>query len=94
MAICTIGELMLMPTSSALVANIAPEDKRGRYMSVFNLSQGVGRGIGPITGGFLSDTFAPVMIWFGGMVMALLSAVSYFLLKPAYEKMKASGRIK
>jgi len=94
MAICTIGELMLMPTSSALVANIAPEDKRGRYMSVFNLSQGVGRGIGPITGGFLSDTFAPVMIWFGGMVMALLSAISYFLLKPAYDKMKTSGRIK
>ena len=30
----------------------------------------------------------------GGMVMALLSAISYFLLKPAYEKMKASGRIK
>ena len=30
-----------------LVANIAPPDMRGRYMSAFNLNMGIGRGLGP-----------------------------------------------
>ena len=44
----TIGELILVPTSSTYVANLAPIDKRGRYMSLYGLSWPVGAGIGPL----------------------------------------------
>jgi len=36
--IITIGEMVIMPTASALAANFAPEAMRGRYMAVFGLS--------------------------------------------------------
>ena len=32
--VITIGEMVIMPTSSALATNFAPEDMRGRYMAV------------------------------------------------------------
>jgi len=30
--IITVGEMVIMPTASALATNFAPEDMRGRYM--------------------------------------------------------------
>lgn len=93
MLVCTFGELLLAPTSSTLVANIAPPDQRGRYMSAFNLSMGIGRGLGPLMGGVINDRVAPFMIWYTGSVIALVSTLGYYLLRPAYDKIKESGRL-
>lgn len=79
MVVMTVGELVLMPTSSAYAASCAPADMRGRYMSVYNLSWPVAAGIAPVAGGFLSDTLGPVTTWYGGM-LAGLPAVAWFLL--------------
>ena len=38
MVVMTVGELILVPTASTYAANLAPVDKRGRYMSIFGLS--------------------------------------------------------
>lgn len=77
MVIMTVGELMLMPTSTTYVANLAPVDMRGRYMSIYSLTWGVAQGIGPLMGGLLSDTYGPSTPWFfGGLAGAL--AVSAF----------------
>jgi MFS family permease len=80
MVIMTIGELILAPTSSTYVANLAPIDKRGRYMSLYGLTWPIGSGIGPLFGGVLSDTLGPRATWFGGLVAGLLSALLFFLL--------------
>jgi predicted MFS family arabinose efflux permease len=87
MVIITTGELILIPTASTFVANIAPQDMRGRYMSIFSLSWGVAAGIGPIVGGFLNDTISPKAIWYGGGLISLLGAAWFFL---QYKKRKAS----
>jgi len=89
MVILTIGEMIVMPTSTALTANLAPPTMRGRYMSVYGLTWGVGLGIGPVIGGFLNDNLAPVAIWYGGLVMGLVGALGFVLLAhalPAQEK--------
>jgi len=39
MVIMTIGELIIVPTSSTYVANLAPTDMRGRYMSLYGLDR-------------------------------------------------------
>ena len=52
----TVGELMVSPTSNALVANMAPPDKRARYMGIYSLTYTFGTGIGPVMGGVLSDS--------------------------------------
>ena len=83
MVILTIGEMIVMPTSTALTANLAPPDMRGRYMSIYGLTWGIGFGIGPVIGGFLNDNLAPVAIWYGGLVMGLAAAVGFVLLARA-----------
>ena len=76
----TIGEMIVVPTSTALTANLAPPATRGRYMSVYSLTWGIGFGIGPVIGGFLNDNLAPVAIWYGGLVMGLAAATGFVLL--------------
>ena len=76
----TFGELSLVPTATALVANIAPADMRARYMGIFSLSFRIGAGIGPVIGGVLSDTIAPVATWVGGVGVCLVAALGFWLL--------------
>ncbi|MGB2911606.1 MAG: MFS transporter [Anaerolineales bacterium] len=79
MVIMTMGELILVPTANTYAANLAPPDKRGRYMSIFGLSWRVAIGIGPIFGGMLNDNIGPASIWFGGAVLGALSVVFFLL---------------
>jgi len=83
MVIMTIGELIIVPTSSTYVANLAPADMRGRYMSIYGLTGVVANGIGPVAGGFLNDRFSPKAIWYGGGLSGLISAIffGYFSLR-------------
>jgi MFS family permease len=53
----TAGEVTLAPISSAVVAESAPPDKRGRYMGFFTLSQTMGQSLSPLLGGVLLDAF-------------------------------------
>lgn len=80
MVITTVGELMLVPTATALVSNIAPADMRARYMGVFSLSFRIGAGIGPVVGGLLNDQVAPVAIWYGALASCLAAAAGFGVL--------------
>jgi MFS family permease len=80
MVVMTIGELILMPTSSSYVANLAPADMRGRYMSIYGLTWNVAAGIGPVVGGFLNDNVAPAATWYGGMIAGLFGMVGFMRL--------------
>ena len=51
MVILTIGELLIAPTGTAVAANLAPPDMRGRYMGLYGITWGVAFGIGPVIGG-------------------------------------------
>ena len=33
------------------------------------------------------------MIWYSGSLIALVSTIGYYLLRPAYVKLKESGRV-
>jgi MFS family permease len=56
-----------------LVANFAPEDKRGRYMAVSGLAWGIPSIVGPSAAGLILDNFNPFMLWY---VAARISAVA------------------
>ncbi len=81
MVILTIGEMIMIPTSTALAANMAPADMRGRYMGIYGLTWGIGFGTGPVIGGILNDRIAPAMIWIGGLVMGFAAAIGFVFLK-------------
>lgn len=80
MVILTFGELTLVPTASKYVADLAPADLRGRYMSIHWLGWGAARTLSPIIGGFLNDNIAPRAIWIGGLLIGLTSTLGLFLL--------------
>jgi predicted MFS family arabinose efflux permease len=92
MIVVTIGELMIVPTATTYTANLAPPDMRGRYMSIFSLTWGIGTGIGPVVGGYLNDTIGPQAIWYGGGLIAL-AGTAWFIIQ-ALTKEKAPDVVK
>jgi MFS family permease len=81
MVIMTVGELVVVPRSSAHAANLAPVDKRGRYMSLYGLTWNVAAGISPVLGGLVSDRIGPRAPWTFGAVIGLLAVLAFRRLK-------------
>ena len=75
MVLMTFGELTLIPTVSKYIADRAPSDMRGRYMSFYWFAWGIARGAAPLIGGFLNDNVSPHAIWYGGLIIGLLSTI-------------------
>ncbi len=78
--IITIGEMVIMPTASALAANFAPEDMRGRYMAVFGLSWALPATVGPSAAGLILDNFNPNLLWYVGALICAVSVLSFYFL--------------
>ena len=80
MVLMSMGELILAPTGSKYVAEIAPKELRGRYMSVYWLTWGLARSVAPMAGGYMHDNIGPQSIWWSGLAIGLLSAFVLYLL--------------
>jgi len=78
--IITIGEMIVVPTSQALVAGFAPADMRGRYMAVAGLSWAIPSTIGPGLAGFIMDNYNPNLVWYIGGALCVLSVLAYYAL--------------
>jgi len=76
-AVWTLGEMIMVPISSALAADMAPETKRGRYMAVSGATWGLGWMLGPLLAGLVSDSLGPVHVWTGSFVVGLIAAAGY-----------------
>ena len=80
MVVMTIGELITAPTATTFVANLAPQDQRGRYLGVFGLTWHVAMAIGPFAAGILTDAFGIRSPWFVSVLVGLLSVYAFVLL--------------
>jgi MFS family permease len=72
MVIATIGEMILLPTSTNHVSRLAPEDKRARYMSLYTITWSIGTALGPLVGGLLNDGISPSATWIGTGLLGLV----------------------
>lgn len=93
MVILTIGELVLIPTTTTYVANLAPPDMRGRYMSIYNLAAAVAMMIGPAVGGFTNDNLGPRNIWLVGFSIGIVSPILYLMLSRQQNRQSAESRM-
>jgi MFS family permease len=75
MIIFSLGELIVVPTATAYTANRAPQEARGCYMNIYWACCGLARGLAPLIGGYLNDQIHPAAIWYGGFLLALISAM-------------------
>ncbi|MDP4720986.1 MAG: MFS transporter [Akkermansiaceae bacterium] len=60
--VLTLGEMIAMPIASSYVANLAPDDMRGRYMGVLGFSWNTAVGVGPMVGLWIFGR-SPELLW-------------------------------
>ena len=80
MVIITVGEMLVAPVSLAIVANLAPEDMRGRYMAVYGISWGIPFAIGPYLAGLILDNADPRLLWYAAGILGFLGAAGFLRL--------------
>jgi MFS family permease len=81
MAIITIGEMLVSPVSQAIVARLAPEDMRGRYMATYGFSWVIPSAIGPLLAGITMDYIDPKWVWYAAGLLGLIAAGAYYYLE-------------
>ncbi|MCJ7708535.1 MAG: MFS transporter [Anaerolineales bacterium] len=77
MVVITVGEMIAIPTSQALVARFAPEDMRGRYMAIFSLAWQVPSAVGPWAAGMVMDNFNPNWVWYAAGILAAVAVAGF-----------------
>lgn len=80
MAIITVGEMVIIPVSQAVVARFAPETMRGRYMAFFGFTWTIPVAIGPLAAGLIMDNMAPQLVWYAAGFLGLVAAAAYGVL--------------
>jgi len=78
--IITVGEMIFFPTSSALTANFAPANMRGRYMAVAHLAWAIPATIGPGAAGLILDGSNPDLLWYVAACLCAISAFGFYAL--------------
>jgi MFS family permease len=81
MVIITIGEMLIAPVAQALVAQLAPEDMRGRYMAAFGLSWAISSAVGPLLAGVIMDYADPRGVWYAAGLVGLVATAGFVLLQ-------------
>ena len=81
MVIITIGEMFVAPVGQTIVAHLAPEDMRGRYMAVFGFSWVIPTAVGPLLAGLVMDNADPRWVWYAAGILGLMAAGAFYLLE-------------
>ncbi len=76
-----LTSVFVTPIAMALMADIAPDDRMGRYMGTLNMAVMLGLGAGPIMGGLIRDMLGMAAAFYtmGGLALATMFAVFVFL---------------
>jgi MFS family permease len=84
----TIGEMIIFPTASSYVAEIAPISQRGNYMSIYATSINIGLLLGPWAGAMVMHHFTSIGLWIACGVWGLLSVLIFLYLPSSkYDKL-------
>ena len=82
-AILTVGEMISVPISNAVVATFAPEEMRGRYNFIYGLSWGLSFAVGPYLAGKVMDQYNPDLLWYACGILGLLAVLGFLILHQA-----------
>ncbi len=72
--------MIFLLTHQGIVARLAPEEMRGRYMAVSGIAFSLPNMFGPALGGHLLDKFDPNLLWYLAGFACSLGAIGYFIL--------------
>lgn len=89
----TFGEMIGSPLSATIVAELAPQHRRGTYQGLLGASYGLAAFVGPVLGGLVFQHAGPHGLWGGCFVLCALVALAYAgILQPAYARLRVAVR--
>ena len=87
-----IASAMVVPVVLAYVGDIAPVNREGRVMGLFNLSMFTGLSIGPLVGGFISDSLSTRAAFLGMGILTGIGALLSMRFLPAVKEEAVARR--
>jgi MFS family permease len=84
----TIGEIFLLPTANAVVADIALPHMRGRYQGAYGLSFGLAGFGAPLIGTAVLQQFGSRALWLGCLAAGLIVAAGHTALAPHLTRLR------
>jgi MFS family permease len=78
-ALWTVGEVLGLPTASALSADLAPIALRGRYQGAYVMTWGAALTLSPLVSGELAERTGAGTVWLACLAAGLLSAAGHLL---------------
>ena len=86
-----VGAAMLFPVAMAYAGEMAPEGEEGSFMGLFNVAIMIGWGMGPLTGGLLSDSFGMPVAFLSQAALAGFAFATVLLRLPSTRRKAAAG---
>ncbi|MFX0076659.1 MAG: MDR family MFS transporter [Candidatus Hermodarchaeota archaeon] len=80
MAILTVGEMIDIPVSQAVVARFAPEDKRGRYMAVFGFHWSIPTLFGVYGASLVYKNLGANWVWYIAGILCFIAMIGFWIL--------------
>ena len=88
-----LGAGALFPIALAVIGDLFSPAERGKYQGFFGLVFGVAFILGPLIGGFLTDTFSWHYIFFVNLPIGLIALLVIWRLLPNIRHVERAGRI-
>lgn len=90
-AVWTIGEILFAPVNSTVVAQLSPENLRGRYQGSFTLTWGMASMLAPVLGSSLIPVIGHRGVWLGAFALGTLAAVGHLVISARVLPKDAKG---
>ena len=88
--IWTVGEMGVLPVATALVADLAPIEIRGRYQGAYGLSFSLAVCVAPALGMNVLGALGPAALWLGCLGIGLGVAGGHLALARALARTHAA----
>ncbi|HVY48652.1 MAG TPA: MFS transporter [Minicystis sp.] len=76
-AVVTVGEMLLFPGMSTLVADLSPEGRAGEYMGAYSMAFALAYAIGPAVGAEVLARFGALVLWPGVAATAVVATLLF-----------------
>jgi MFS family permease len=86
----TLAEVVGFPCQSALVADLAPPELRGRYQGAFSMTWGGALMLSPLAAGATMERWGAGAVWAGCLALGVLLAAAHLAVAPARRRRLAA----
>jgi len=85
----SLGEIATATLMSAIVADLAPRQMRGRYQGMLGMAWGGGALIGPFAGAWVLQNAGGAWLWSGCALCGVVAAAGQLLVGPSVRRRRA-----